>query len=129
MIQRIQNALRVERLDNVIARAETHGLDGGLQCPLLRHDDAHELSRYLVRGSQQVESVRIRQAQVHKHQVDRLRPQDVNGLPFVRRRMNGGISRTECGAEQLAHSRLIVRNEDATCAIHFSRPIGPCSLS
>ena len=72
-LDRVQEVVVVERLDDVVDRAVAQRLDRALHRRVARHQDDRQLAVELAQGADRVEPGRVRQLQVGDDEVDRRR--------------------------------------------------------
>ncbi len=114
--------LDVDRLAEVVLRAQLHGLDGGLHRAVGRHHDDHRLRADLLDLGQQLDAVHARHAQVGQHDVgldllEQLQP----GARVVRARDLVAVL-VEQRLERRGGVHLVVDDHEPPLDTHVSSP-------
>ena len=103
----------VERLAQVVARAEPHRLDGAVGRRKRGDHDAEDVLVDLLGGAQHLDAAQIRHLDVGDQQVDRLALERVDRGAAVLGQQHLVALAAEHDRQQLAHRSLIVDDENA----------------
>ena len=103
----------VERLAQVVARAETHRFDGGVGRRERRDHDAEDVLIDLLRGAQHVDAAQIGHLDVRDQQIDRLALEQIDRRAAVVGEQHFVAFAPQHDREELPHRPLIVHDENA----------------
>ena len=114
----------VERLAQVVAGAEPHGLDGGFRRRERRDHDAEDVLVDPLRRAQHFDAAQVGHLDVRDQQIDRLALQGVDGRPAVLGEQHLVALAAQHDRQQLAHRPLVVDDENARARGDRQEPWG-----
>ena len=105
--------VELERLGDVVIRAELHRLHRRLGRSEGGHDEHHRSRRVLLRGAQNGEAVHLPHAEVGDDQVERVALERLDGGFAAVGQRHGIADLPQHDAEQLSHALLVVDDQHA----------------
>ena len=116
-LDRMQEVVVVERLDDVVDRAVAQRLDRALHRRVARHEDDRQLAVELAQGPDRVEPGRVRQLEVGDHEVDRDRVHRPHAVPDRAGRLGAIALAREEQLHDLREPGVVVDHQDPLPAL------------
>ena len=111
--------VEVERLVDVVIRAEAHGFDRVLHARIRRHQDDERFGRQLLDTPQHIQAVAVRQPQIQQDQVDLRR--DLRDGRGRGRCFRNGVAVVSEPLTQRPPNQILVIHDEKVCGTHWYR--------